>query len=952
MSIGRLRELRDEWRAQSGLQKAIETAFEKIAFDQDYLKGCENALATGAAPRKVKYIKDNLWGMMEFDWRAMRLLDCPVVQRLRGVKQLGFTYLTYPSAEHSRFAHSLGVACVVGRFLDAIERRHRDHEDGEVLRFVGPDSLRPLTRDDIVHAALLHDVGHMPFSHATEAILTGREGLFTCGPSAIREILGDAQVILGKNIQLSEMMSLLFILSPRFEAFYNGYVNFGQEDPDALLRVACLIAGLPPDPRLGGVTDIISSASVDADKIDYINRDAKACGIPVGVDVSRVFLRSGLIEASREHLRGLKEEPRETEVLFIVNASGMDTLDEITRARAGLYQRVYLHAVTRAAEAVLSKTLEANAHGDAPIPELTDAIGLWAISDSALLARVVVAENPAVRKLGRNLANRWLPKKACVFNPVVAKMMMPLASVLPRLRPENEKSVRRQVVNTPLEKLRHKAVIAGIGSDYERQIREEADRICGLLPDDLRPKTPLGVLVVVGSAYIDKPQTDCIVLQNGDLLRTSDFTNSREQSDAFDIFKAVGYVMCDAEWRIVVMIAARSVLCRVTETPMLFELRSRASEADAPRASDTPDWRDEVHLVQRMILDWDQVVRRTGIKRGHLDPVVSAVTKRGYFDDKPTLAYEEDADGSAVIRIAERLGKYEGQRSWGVKAASVAAFLNQFPPRLRGSMKEMLLGKFVLFDTEEISVSMLPKLRKMGEAQVVALSPNSGQAIRTILEREAKSLAEYRGLSFAKDIEEALRGDADTPIALVDDNISSATQARAQFLAWTGVPRADWPEECRGEDGILDRALDPQLLNRLYERGFRIVVGAARDVAQSNLEALFGELGIPNFQGVHFEHPITGLTWDPELRDHLSRVGKSLMAWATYRKSVDELSPSEADYCERRAFGYGNAGALIATTSNVPTGTVTPIWLPGLVDGQPWMPLMIRQNKLRHLVIG
>lgn len=161
-----------------------------------------------------------------------------------------------------------------------------------------------------------------------------------------------------------------------------------------MLRIACLIAGVPPEPRLTGVTELISSAAVDADKIDYVNRDARACGIPVGVDVSRVFLRSGFVLATRDQLKqaDLKDDPASEEVLFVINASGMDTVDEITQARAALYQRVYLHAVTRGAEALLGRVLSANIESSSKDPKLTDALALWSVSDEVLLSKLIRSE--------------------------------------------------------------------------------------------------------------------------------------------------------------------------------------------------------------------------------------------------------------------------------------------------------------------------------------------------------------------------------------------------------------------------------------------------------------------------------------------------------------------------------------------------------------------------------
>jgi len=111
MSTEAVRRLRATWQGDRKLQQAIEAAFDDIGFDDRYLTACATQSRFG--DRKRKYIKDNVWGMVELEWATIRLLDCPVVQRLRGIKQLGFSYVTYPSAEHSRFIHSLGMASVI-----------------------------------------------------------------------------------------------------------------------------------------------------------------------------------------------------------------------------------------------------------------------------------------------------------------------------------------------------------------------------------------------------------------------------------------------------------------------------------------------------------------------------------------------------------------------------------------------------------------------------------------------------------------------------------------------------------------------------------------------------------------------------------------------------------------------------------------------------------------------
>jgi HD superfamily phosphohydrolase len=198
------------------------------------------------------------------------------------------------------------MVSVISRFLQSIARRSGERDIGvdDSLRFVGLKEIIPVESEEIVHAALLHDIGHMPFSHASEKVLEGLEESFTCGPHSVADIRDQVEDILKKSLAFAEILSILIVLSERFGNFYDSYVRPGGQRGEAVLRIACLIGGIPPEPRLSGVAELISSAAVDADKIDYVNRDAAACGIPVGVDVSRIFYAVVLLLQQENNLYG------------------------------------------------------------------------------------------------------------------------------------------------------------------------------------------------------------------------------------------------------------------------------------------------------------------------------------------------------------------------------------------------------------------------------------------------------------------------------------------------------------------------------------------------------------------------------------------------------------------------------------------------------------------------
>jgi deoxynucleoside triphosphate triphosphohydrolase SAMHD1 len=162
-----------------------------------------------------------------------------------------------------------------------------------------------------------------------------------------------------------------------------------------------------------------------------------------------------------------------------------------------------------------------------------------------------------------------------------------------------------------------------------------------------------------------------------------------------------------------------------------------------------------------------------------------------------------------------------------------------------------------------------------------------------------------------------------------------------------------WPEECKEEDGIVEETLPEAQLDAFRVRAIHIVTCVGRPLAEENLRTILIDHGFTHFRGVQWKHLAEGVVeWSDDLKDFLCDVGTSLISWSKYRKDPSKLDAAQLGYCKGKAFGYGNVGSLVATASNVPTATVTAIWSPGMYRGSPWMPLMIRRNKLRHLVLG
>ncbi|MFS0690820.1 HD domain-containing protein [Sporosarcina sp. 179-K 8C2 HS] len=211
-------------------------------------------------------------------------------QRLRRIRQLGTTYLVFHGAEHSRFQHSLGVYEIVRRIID----------DGFSGRAEWNDDERLLT----LCAALLHDLGHGPFSHAFEKVFTLDHEKFT-------------QAILTGETEVNQVLR--------------------RVSPDFPQQVADVIGKTYPDKL---VVSLISS-QIDADRMDYLQRDAYYTGVSYGhFDMERI-------------LRVMR--PAEEQV--VIKFSGMHAVEDYIMSRYQMYWQVYFHPVSRSAEVILMKIL-------------------------------------------------------------------------------------------------------------------------------------------------------------------------------------------------------------------------------------------------------------------------------------------------------------------------------------------------------------------------------------------------------------------------------------------------------------------------------------------------------------------------------------------------------------------------------------------------------------------
>jgi uncharacterized protein len=331
----------------------------------------------------VATIRDSLYDRIPLTAADIALIESEPFLRLDRIQQLGFVSKVWPGAKHSRFEHSLGVYYLMREAVRAIQQNNEaDALDDESIRVAQA-------------AALLHDIGHYPFSHAVEEL----------GPPV------EPHENVGRRVILSDEVG--GILEREWRV-----------DPN---RVANMIDPIAPLPDGDRILRGLLSGPLDVDKLDYLPRDAKACNVPYGgVDTPR------LLDSLR--IADVNGEQR-----IVVGEKGVSPLHSLINARQEMFDNVYWHHTNRACMVMLLRAVQ-----DALSAGAVAASDLTLLDDASLLQRLSRPEMPAsTRALVDGLQRRRLHKRAIEVSARSADLFRFLGRLYrdPARRREVERSI-------------------------------------------------------------------------------------------------------------------------------------------------------------------------------------------------------------------------------------------------------------------------------------------------------------------------------------------------------------------------------------------------------------------------------------------------------------------------------------------------------------------------------
>lgn len=896
-------------------------------FCDDHLSDYTRLLASKGRNPGRKEINDPLWGTVGLNGPEVAVIDSPLLQRLRLIRQLGVVHWVYPGAIHTRFEHTLGVLRQVQHLCGAINNLGAQQGHGELIERSKVNLLRL--------AALLHDIGHAAFSHVSEHALDTLEDLASISSEFALE-----HKVEGRS--LSEIFAYFAVRSASMRALVGTLLDHDakyirlddarEANVEAVVeKVANAIVGRAIDDRVPLLHEIISGP-YDADKLDYFVRDSRGAGTPSLLDISRLtqklairsFAATELPGATGKHIKALDRH-----YLVGMRWSGISVLDELHLSRVLLFSKIYRHPKVVAIEQMVASALVLLAKATDPQKVLELVYGrnddeLAAMSAEALAGALGVDLTTATPDASERIA-----KAATILQQLRLRRLSVKAFQLQRTYPGDplgQTERQKEGLIDFRERLESPTELEA----YRQKLISEVEKIIRALSLPVRSKIDLEGSISIrsigrtpGGAQIGRAW---LVPRTGAPIEFRDYlVNRTAWADSYLSDQPAGYVFSDEDIADVTFIAVERLLR--TE----HDVRLPASALESSK-------RDEP-TVQRL-------------KR--------KLATAGYFGDAPfdlrptPQRLSTAAVAKTVSGFRPKLDSYQPPVAQpGVGAAidpevATRDWLKQFDNDDDVECACLLLDALRVIERRDTVNAIDQFIRANPEFHGGVVVPFGSARDSSALHSYFAADLEGKQISACISLEDALNAEGGGPFIFVDDFVGSGGQSRDVLAA--GFGREDLRADLGEKRDLFGTGIQKLLKNN--KLGF--VFTAAWDSGLTEVEKIAGNLGLDakvarliGEDAIPFLDKVLEQVPPAQARAFLDRsaaIGLSLLQTGTEPKK-EESTEARLARLDKRKLGYGNRGMLLASPFNVPTQTFTPLWAQGFANGAEWTPLMPRRSK-------
>jgi HD superfamily phosphohydrolase len=844
-------------------------------------------LAGDVQPRP-KVVNDAIWGSIRLESWEVAVLDTPLMQRLRSLRQLGVVHWVYPSAGHTRFEHSLGVVHQMEALVAAIERTGN----------AGTPLVDDVTRKLLRIAALVHDCGHAVMCHVSEQMIDDLPGVDALRRQIHREFRSR------KRPSSSECFAAVFVRSPAFRellALPRVGASFIRDVDDATQKIAGLIVGGPVVPRAAFLTLLINGA-FDADKLDYMPRDSQMAGVPCPVDVRRIIETVRVLEVPRakvfsEYPKWAGLEDAAAINVLTLTSSGARVLEELAMARSLLYEKVYFHHKVRALEVMVRRGLH----------ELKlSSVSAWLdLVDDALLLDTSNRSFVAIRA-------RDLLKRAVVLTA-----------------PAGDDDTR----NTDLERSWSELMRPGELDDLRAQLSAEAMTVArrlGLGTDALERQPP----------EVDAPPIKKFGLDQhafvGDSLEQFAEANAALSGQRSEAGRRAArqcvYVFAPEGAVLPVFVAARVLLQKRYRIPL------------------GPDAYRQTRLDPGVIRAAEARLEQLGYFGGAAPTPISdarIVTHR-----RNELETFLRTSWSRLEDLAVRFGQYQPYDAHPISPTRIAEFLRQFETEPSARSALLMLESVEFKDRKFFASSLEGRLATVPNA--VAACPlgatGDSSAFLSYLMNDLPSTArrEVLPLELALELDSVKAPGAQ--IVLWDDFCGRAGHTLTTLAQWLDLQELPEDKELLLREQLATK-LTSQRMETFRSCDVTIAFAIARPSGIAAVKEYLKRHGLDRVRVLDPEFTLTegvsGLfDTDRIIPDAQDRAAlKEFLEVRMRRELASNLTrvnqPWSKEKLEDRLLGYGRESHLMVFSYNVPTVTLTALWM----EGESWQPLFPRRSK-------
>lgn len=896
-------------------EKEFKETFDEVnQFVNTALQEYNDRLRKGCLSSEGKEIFDAVWGNIEFCSGEIYILDSPLLQRLRKIKQLGLAYFVYCGCDYSRFYHTLGVTYLADRMATAINRCNLGTTEEEKIYFKAIVRL----------AAIFHDTGHMFLSHVSEHYFCkspsySRNKMITTFLDVFERKAGKKPALhelLGCMIVNTEAVyELLKIVAPKIKGFSTG---FDDRIDEVVEYISALIVGVPIDREILPYSCIVNGP-IDADKCDYLSRDSHVTRVPVAVDVSRITQKLSVVESKDICTSELWHQDADTNVPFYELAmkdSAEKALFQLCIARTIMFDSVYYHHKVLTAETEFRNLLGRLTNLHKPvfvnfleILQHTDEDFNHYFFDDLKKDR----DEEDCKEIDR-IQNEFQK----IYNRNIAKRVVCLT-------PDYLSGAQKYTeafwdsVMAVFDSADEKEFICEIKEEYTKlQKQMKGAKIDNSQVQIFAIQAPTQVF---GHSKIQVP----IDLRNGNKrdFRGYELVSSRETSSSSS------YIVTDEDDRILVYLATEKVFMKKYHITLKEEAMTCGK--------------------------YDQ--KEINKKRMQL-------FLQGYYDDTPMLISDtllgNNISDYSIEKIVEKYNGYEGPDGYKITKQEVKNFFRQLMSvcREKSKCKDLLKGVCILLE-KALFINRSFLSQKL-ESKVEELM-QGGKLLHIVplgsLRDSAKHMAYFWNdvqipdveIETEKSLEELLRSEDVEQIIFFDDGSYSGTQMITIMQEYMGV------KERKTDEHHVEKLPD-ECKKALKEKQIRFFFIAYNKSKEENMIKELNEIGLKNISFHYIEDiSIQKLeagehTWFESeeqrnlVKEVLHDVGLSIIRSIKMPEGVCKAG-WDLERVENAALGYNDAQQMVFLKSSVPTYTITAFWETGAYNNFEWKPLFRRTKK-------